>query len=196
MLTRGFSLTELLMALGAGAIVITAGASLASTVIYRSVTLDRAYTISEESGLLKGKIQRELQRAGYISASLADRLTIRINPFANEWQLSSHPDELAASCVLFAYDKNRNGVLDDMPPERYGLRLRNGAIEARIAGRSCAEGGWQDLSSPDIRITHFSLSALTSPPTLVNITMTLAHRHQPTSEVSQTFSVGLPNYAQ
>lgn len=194
MLARGFSLTELLMALGTGAIVITAGGSLVSTIISRSVALDRQQSLVEEALLLKRTIRRELQRAGSFSASLPGRLALRPNPFASEWQIASHPDEPADSCVLFAYDKNQNGELDLIPSERYGLRLRNSAIELRVAGRSCQQNGWQDLTSPDIRVTRFEITALTPGPTLIHISMTLGHRNPGVPGMAQEFAVSLPNY--
>lgn len=196
MLVRGYSMTELMVALSAGAILVTGCARLAGDFIARSVKLDRKQALVDEGLLLQGRAEQLLQRAGYMGISLSERVGGRRNPFAAAWQVDAFAGEPANSCVLFSYDTNHNGLLDESEPnERFGLRLHDGAIESRVAGRSCLQGGWQDLTSPDIEVTQFSLEFPTATPALLHIRLTLSHRQQNDISVSREFAVILQNYA-
>lgn len=196
MLARGYSLTELMVALSAGAILVTACANLTGRFIVRSTQLDREQTVVEEGLLLQGRIEQQLQRAGYMAISLGNRLQGTQNPFINAWDVGAFPGEPDKSCVLFSYDTNHNSLLDESEPnERFGVRLRDGALESRVAGLTCQQSGWQDLTSPDISVTQFSLATPLSTPALIHIRFTLRHRQQNALSASRDFAMMLPNYA-
>jgi prepilin-type N-terminal cleavage/methylation domain-containing protein len=64
-------------------------------------------------------------------------------------------------CILFNYDGNSNGLLDDN--EHYGFRLDTAekAIEVRQAGAGCGDTGWQNLTDEDsIEITALEVKDL------------------------------------
>jgi type II secretory pathway component PulJ len=77
-----------------------------------------------------------------------------INPFA---EIS-----ILGSCVLYCYDRNKNGLFEDV--ERFGLRLSNGAIQKwsddSVSAWDCAvDDAWKNLTDPTItRITTLSFS--------------------------------------
>ena len=90
-------------------------------------------------------VSRELRRAGAWASSAHASAVPWHNPFTQtNTALSVTAD---GSCVLYSYDRNRNGREDG---ERFGFRLRDGAIENRIAGRGCRDRGWQKLSDPAV----------------------------------------------
>ena len=70
------------------------------------------------------------------------------------------------TCILYSYDATPNGILDitpnkaDIPDERFGFRLNDGAVEMRQAGADCEAGGWQDISDPrSIVITQLQFNS-------------------------------------
>lgn len=137
---RGQVLLELLLA-AALALTLLGGASatLARLLAGNATDLNRL-RLGQELAALRALLVAELTRAGAWAmppgADPAD------NPFNRPGlRLTAHDD-----CVLFGYDRNRNGVAD--PQERYGLRLRGGALQARKAGRQCHQPGWEDLTDP------------------------------------------------
>ncbi|GGW86072.1 hypothetical protein [Alteromonas halophila] len=195
MLARGYSLTELLIALGAGAMLISACATVGGRFIGKNVALDQKLIVAEESQLLRRHIQQQLRRAGYQHVPVADRLTHSNQSFQAAWAIGQHADETSNSCVLFAYDLNKNGILDEQTPnERFGFRWHDHALEARIDGRGCNENGWQDLTSPDIRVSLFQLSYDPLTPAIIDVTLALQYHQQADSIKVSRFSVALPNY--
>ncbi|MCO6413431.1 MAG: prepilin-type N-terminal cleavage/methylation domain-containing protein [Thiogranum sp.] len=96
------------------------------------------------------------------------------NPFqnaVNDVRHAAYPGEAADSCILFAYDLDRDGLVgvgqckgascaqgeDEDNVEQFGFRLRDGAIQSRYGGTelSCNSGYWQAVTDPEIEITRF-----------------------------------------
>lgn len=165
---RGVSLVELMiaMALGLGSLSIIA--SVIGYGIGTNAKLLANSRLNEEINAIGSLITKDVKRAGYsaATAALVTDPAASPSPFANSVMVSQHPDEVPNSCIVFAYDRNSNGVLDTAGTiENYGYRLRNGAVEIRMAGAGCAEGGWQNLTDTDIvSITglNFDLTQTTS----------------------------------
>jgi len=75
-------------------------------------------------------------------------------------------DEPTDSCISYAYDEDGSGGNNNS--NAMGYRLHNGAIEVRVAQRSCDTGGWTDIT--DSQFVHISaLQFLVQEPALSNI---------------------------
>lgn len=61
--------------------------------------------------------------------------------------VGQYKNEAIASCVVFAFDGNRDGHISRLSPvEHYGFRLNKKAIEYRLDAKTCDQGHWQDLT--------------------------------------------------
>jgi prepilin peptidase dependent protein B len=159
---RGASLVELMIAMGLGLGSLSVVASVIGFGIGTNGKLLANSRLSEEVNAIGSLISRDIKRAGYngITSALVGDPRVFPSGFANSVVVSQHPDESANSCIVFAYDRNRNGVLDTVGTnENYGFRLRSGAVEIRMAGAGCVDGRWQNLTDTDmVAITGLSFS--------------------------------------
>lgn len=125
-------------------------------------------------------LTRDLQRSGYWyfdprSQSPTD------NPFirpVNRLRVGSYHGEAVNSCILLAYDLDRDGHVgygrcdggecpaqgDDDNVEQFGYRLRDGLVQSRYGGRtfSCDSGYWQALTDSTVEITRLEFTQHTS----------------------------------
>lgn len=198
LLARGFTLTELMMALTiSGAFFVSAtGISLGH--LKRQTVLQHKLALMEEVTLLKQAVSTELRRAGYVHLPLTEYMSApeALQVFGTV-HIDAHPGEANQSCILFSYDKNQNGRQDaSLPAEKLGFRLKNKAIEYRIAGRHCRQSGWQDLSSPEkITITNFHVDGPHRAILGAFFTITLSAQSVDAPSLQQRlrFSINAPN---
>ena len=172
----GVTLVELmiasLLALFALAAVVTAYSATSGHAVQY---LHRAHLRQQLHTLMHAMV-RDLRRAGYWSFDPRLRPATD-NPFQNDTnRLSIHayPGEAPNSCILFAYDLDRDGRVgvgrcpaggcseetDSDNVEQFGYRLRDGLVQARYGGSSfsCDAGHWQSLTDPDIAIARLEFT--------------------------------------
>lgn len=149
---RGISLTGLLVALAIGGLLLSIASSFAARVLVNHTLMQHTLRMEDELNRLVQLMVSEVARAGYdgTAAMRAYHGQSRaLSLFYPALMIDHHPAEPANSCVLFGYDKNHDGLRTmNSPAEILGFRLRNQAVEYRIAGKTCSAGGWQDLSDP------------------------------------------------
>lgn len=173
----GLTITELLIsvALGMGIISAVLLAYLAShTSAMNTLASSR---LNQELGTLMNLMASELRRDGYTAAvdspgfpldnafNLIDHTALAVfdSPAGNNRQGVTG----RGSCIVFAYDRNQDGVVD--ADELGGFRLNAGAVEIRTAGStadpgSCASAGntWVDLTDAafvTVTLLDFDLAA-------------------------------------
>ncbi|WP_299074121.1 prepilin peptidase dependent protein B [uncultured Paraglaciecola sp.] len=159
---RGNSLVELMIAMTLGLASITAMASLVGHGIALNANLLAASRLEEELNAVIAVISHDLKRAGYYAHTKEIVISPigHFNPFDGSVIIAAYGAEQANSCINFAYDRNKNGVLDSAPNnENYGFRLKDRAIEIRLDGSACDLSGWHDLTDPKVvQVTDFSFS--------------------------------------
>ena len=155
--SRGLSMVELLVGTAVGLGIVAAG----TTVVTRHARENRALAI--ESRLMQDLrtatdiVARDLRRAGYWGASASgvrgdDGSAVLANPYALVAPESAASDAVRLS---FSRDASENGTLDGN--ERFGFRLRNGAIELQLG-----DGNWQALTDPaTLTVTAFEVEPRT-----------------------------------
>ena len=155
--TRGLSIVELLVGTAVGLVIVAA----ATTVVTRHARENRALAI--ETRLMQDLrtaadiIARDLRRAGYWGASASgvrsdDGSAVLANPYA-----LVTPEAAASDAVRLAFsrDASENGSLDGN--ERFGFRLRHGAIELQLG-----DGNWQALTdAATLTVTRFEVEPRT-----------------------------------
>lgn len=163
---RGGSLVELMISMLLGMASLSMLASVTGYSIGTNAKLIGQSRLTEEMRAALFLISREIRRAGTNGGAFL-RLQDPANTssaFASSIGVSSYPGEMPGSCILFSYDMNLNGQVDNKNPnERLGFRLKDGAIEVRQAGALCDQPGWQDLTdSQMVEITSLSFSMATT----------------------------------
>lgn len=150
---QGFSLVELMIAMTLGLILISALVSFVAISVSSHAKLVVQQRLSEELHTLSHLIVNELRRAeyDYNAESMLLPLDGQGSEFVNTMTISQYPDELTNSCIVYAYDKNRDGQLNTSTGnENFGFRLKDHAIEMRQKGASCDANGWQDISDTGV----------------------------------------------
>jgi len=169
---RGLTLVELMIAGVIALIAISAALTVYSATARHSVQqLQRSHQHQQLSALLH-LISSDLRRAGYRAFDPADNTAGR-NPFqnaGNRLRIRQLDGEAPASCVLLAYDLDRDGQVgvgrcqasgcdagtDNDNVEQFGFRLRDARLQSRYGGQGfdCASGNWQTLNDPSIEIAE------------------------------------------
>jgi prepilin peptidase dependent protein B len=156
-LQAGTTLVELMISMALGFASLTAMASLVGHGIGLNTQLLAKSRLDEEINGIVELLINDIKRAGYDANtnSIVSDPNSFVSPFSGSIIIANHPAEVANSCLLFAYDRNKNGQLDTINTnENYGYRLKNKAIEIRLDGLGCGINGWHDLSDPQIiRVT-------------------------------------------
>ncbi|MEM5497038.1 prepilin cleavage protein [Paraglaciecola mesophila] len=163
-LSKGSSLIELMIAMSLGISALSAFSAFIGFGVGVNASLLTSSRLNEEFTLVSQMLARDIARAGFhagASAQIIDPMNA-LNPFADPLTLSQFTNEIEDSCILFAYDRNANGVMDTQDGnENYGYRLRGKAIEMRTAGAQCDSNGWHDVTDSNVvQVTrlHFTLT--------------------------------------
>ena len=149
----GFSLVEIMVAMALSLVLFGGLLNAYVATVKSSGELISAAHLDNELHKLMDMMSRDVRRAGTHGDPVALISSGGTNPFALGTP-SAHSGEAANSCLTFSYDWDSDGVLDTASPdERYGYRLKNGAVQARQGGLGCnanAEPHWFDITDPDV----------------------------------------------
>ena len=144
---RGFSLTEVLLAMAIGSILLLSTARFLPGLQRASLVQERQQELEEEVWLRISAIGKQLQRAGYCAGNC-------------QGQALSIGRE--GRCVIVQWDTNSNGRWENSPQseaEQTGFRLEAGALEIQRGATACDGKGWDKLTDPaSILIQRFSVS--------------------------------------
>lgn len=158
----GFTITELLIAVALGLTVISSVTMGYLATFRSSVGTLAASKLTQDMNALMTLMVADLRRAGYsggLAAPLTNSFSI-LNATALEVIDNMTSDTQAAAqgsgtCVVYSYDINHDGVVDDS--ELLGFRLNSGVLQMRTSGLStnpdsCANAtgqNWSDLTDAD-----------------------------------------------
>ena len=162
--SRGLSIVELLVGTAVGLVVVAAG----TAVVTHNARENRALMIEaramQDLRTAADIVSRDLRRAGYWAGSASgvrgdDGSAVVANPYALVTPESAASDAVRLS---FSRDASENGVVDGN--ERFGFRLRNGAIELQLG-----DGNWQALTDPaTLTVTAFEVTPRTEETSLAS----------------------------
>lgn len=173
---RGVTLVELMIASVIGLVALAALlTAYSATAVHSTHYLRKAHLHQQLHSLLHAMV-RDIRRAGYRSFDPAPD-SVTENPFqagVNRLRVQAYPGEAAGSCILFAYDLDKDGMVgvgrcsgntcaaqtDSDNVEQFGFRLHNGLVQTRYAGDTlrCDSGHWQAVTDPGVAITRLSFS--------------------------------------
>ncbi|MEB6380258.1 prepilin peptidase-dependent protein [Leclercia adecarboxylata] len=141
---QGFSLTEVLIAMAIGSVLLLSAARFLPALQQSIALLTKQQELKEELWLRIAGIGKHLQRAGYCAGKCAGE-ALKIGQ--------------GGECVIVQWDENSNGRWETSPPaaaEQTGFRLNDGALETLRGATLCGGKGWERITDPDrIRVLRF-----------------------------------------
>ena len=173
---RGFSLVEMMIASVIGLIMLAGITYIFTYTVKADTDALKSVHLHQELRAVMDIMIQDIRRSGYwsravcsirpdilwpdTSDSLCDGITGQSNPFD---VITINPEH---TCILYSYDATPNGIQDitpnkqNIPDERFGFRLNDGAVEMRQGGADCETGGWQNISdSRSILITQLQFAS-------------------------------------
>ncbi|NKI73170.1 prepilin peptidase-dependent protein [Dickeya sp. CFBP 2040] len=151
----GFTLPEVILAMGMGSLIMLAVAQLLP--LLRTQTQDSASLIRLEHLLSQALfgIEKDIRRAGFCAGRCPGAaLTLETSAMQQ------------VSCLSVAYDVNRNGrweTGEQSEPEFFSYRLRDGALEVQTGGPRCQGNRWEKWLDPsEVTIARFEVTKQTA----------------------------------
>jgi len=176
---KGLTLIEIMIALMLGIIVIGATLSVYITTIKNSNDTLKSARLNHDLGSTMSLIMNDIKRSGFSGGAVIGTDS-RNNPFtsgtATDIQIHTLVSattvttaittaaNLPGNCILYTYDTDNDGVVDDN--ERYGFRLNDNSIDIRLTGTTNSDcsntgGTWRELiTGDDLNITTLQFSTL------------------------------------
>ncbi len=136
----GFTLIELMISLLLGLIVIGATINVYIAAVNGSSSIIKSARLNHDLDGIMVLMVNDVKRAGYWGGATVEADS-RKNPFTAAATNIQIP---AATCLLYSYDANSDGVVD--ANEYYGFRLVNNGIQMRKTGSTtvdCTDGTWE-----------------------------------------------------
>lgn len=166
---RGFTLTELLVALVINVLVLSSLLAIFIANLNHYTTAINTNRLNQQLQSAMQLMTSDIRRAGYwANAKTSISTDTNSNPF-----MATGTDVSVGgtgnNCILFTYDKNSNGTLPSISTtaddERYGYRLMNGALQTRPWGASfsctAAAASWENVTDPTITLTALTFTERT-----------------------------------
>ena len=152
--SRGMTLVELLVGLAVGLFIVATGTSLLAGKLRESRSLLLETRLMQELRTAADVISRDLRRAGHWADATSGvwargATQVLANPYT-----AVAPSTGTADTVTFSFSRDNieNNVVDSN--ERFGFRLRNGALEIQLGS-----GNWQALTDANaLSITDFTVT--------------------------------------
>ncbi len=161
---QGFNMVELMITMTIYTALFAGVISLVTQLLTSQRYISADLELENELNLIGEILLSEIRRAGYDENAAELFLSEQTSPFSSPISLYDTENQNVYDCILFSYDRNRNGKLDtETPDERFGFKLHDKAIEIRRSGASCEQGGWHDLTDPrTVTVTRFSIKPYSS----------------------------------
>ncbi|MEA9445152.1 prepilin peptidase-dependent protein [Candidatus Fukatsuia symbiotica] len=148
----GFTLPEVMLALSFGSLIVLSAAKIYPQFHKQVATVYQHYRLEQAMRQVMLTIEKDVRRAGFCHQQCS----------GSAIAFSQDRGEMKNSCMIVAYDLNRNGHWEDeghTKSEYFGYRLRHGALEAQRGERNCFGNGWEKLFDPqEIKVTHFTVT--------------------------------------
>ncbi|ACS86787.1 prepilin peptidase-dependent protein [Musicola paradisiaca] len=145
---RGFTLPEVMLAMGFGSLITLAAAGVLPVLHARVQSSASYFRLEQALSQALFTIEKDVRRAGFCAGACGG-LPVTLNT----------GEDGQALCFSLAYDINANGQWEQGErgdAEHYGYRLRNGALEVQTGGAGCQGSRWEKLLDPaEIKLTRF-----------------------------------------
>lgn len=151
-LEQGFTLPEVMLAMTFGSLIALAAAKTLPVLSQQTADAGRHYRLELVLRQLAFGIEKDLRRSGFCAGDCQGQ------PLA----IGNAAGEAPGSCVIVAYDLNRNGRWEKAgDAEYFGFRLRAGALEGQRGVTQCSGPGWERLlDQEEVLIDSFSVKPI------------------------------------
>ncbi|MEY4921885.1 MAG: hypothetical protein RLY17_602 [Pseudomonadota bacterium] len=150
----GFSLPEMMLALSIGSFIVLSATQVFPKLLKQVLILQQHYRLELVMRQAMIVVEKDLKRAGFCHGECQ----------GNAVTTGNYPGEATDSCLIVAYDLNRNGRWEGakhQESEYFGYRLRNKGLEGQRGELNCYGSGWERLFDPqEVTVTHFSVKYL------------------------------------
>ncbi|CNE85702.1 prepilin peptidase-dependent protein [Yersinia nurmii] len=147
----GFSLPEMMVALILGSMMVLSSVNIYPQLRQRLTAVYQHYRLELSMQRVISIIEKDLRRAGFCNGFCQGRRLF----------LGQYSGEKANSCVIVAYDLNRNGLWEGgkhKHSEYFGYRLRKNQLESARGETDCQSSGWERLfDATEVFITGFDV---------------------------------------
>jgi prepilin peptidase dependent protein B len=165
----GLTLTELMITVGLGMGVISSILLGYLATYTSSMNTLAGSRLNQEMSALMGLMVGELRRAGYtanfttpdfpVDNAFNQAATTSLRVFNSMAGNVNQGATGSGSCIVFAYDRNENGVVDT--EELGGFRLNGGVVEMRTAGNVAAPGTCESANNTWVGLTDAGMVTIT-----------------------------------
>ena len=194
---KGFTLIEIMIAMVLGLIVIGGALSIYISTIRGSSNTVKSTRLNHDLDSALQLMTNDIRRAGFWGGAVVNA-DVRINPFMLG---NANIQVPIASCILYTYDSDGDGLLDDSSldgnttgtdedtSEFFGFRLVDGTVDMRsskVADTTgdCTGSGWEAFTSPNVDATTLTFS--TTPYKCLNVTTNFSDNKSCASVVTDT----------
>lgn len=140
--------------MGIGSMLILGAMQFLPALRQRTQQLSQHYQLDQLLRQTARTLQKDFRRSGFCAGSCTGKPLI----------IAQAGGEAANSCIIVAYDLNRNGRWEPVghaESEYFGYRLRSGMLESQRGVANCNSAGWERMLDPsEVRISQFALSAV------------------------------------
>ena len=146
----GFGLTELMIGMVVGLIIIAGVITVYMSIVKGSSDTLKSAKLNQELSAAMAIMVQDIRRAGYWGTAEPDNLN---NPFmvAGTSDLNILDVSNTGDCILYTYDLNSNGSSNN---EFFGFKLENGQIMMRTGNGTttadCTDGTWLTVTDPKV----------------------------------------------
>lgn len=171
--SRGFSLVELMVASALSLALLATALHFHRLVAGVLQEIEAEHRLATALDRSLGLILAEARRAGFRAGGGPPLHS----PPGAVLTLGAAPGEPVASCLLYAYDRNGDGLLGvgrrgragkgrtRVNMEQFGVRLYRQHLQIRLGGarHACRGGHWEGLTPPEIRVRRLRFARTTGP---------------------------------
>lgn len=151
---KGFTLPEAMLAMGIGSMLIIGAMQFLPMLRQRTQQLSQHYQLDQLLRQTVRTLQKDIRRAGFCAGTCNGKPLV----------ISQASSEAKNSCIIIAYDLNRNGRWEPIghtDSEYFGYRLRDGMLESQRGVASCDGSGWERMLDPtEVRLNQFELTLM------------------------------------
>lgn len=186
---RGYTLPEMMLAMTFGSLIALSAAK--TFPIFRQQSSDLWLHSRLEWVLhqLASDIEKDLRRSGFCAGQCKGQPLL----------IGHATGEAPGSCVIIAYDLNRNGHWEStstVDAEYFGYRLRAGALEGQRGVTQCQGNAWERLlDQQEVQIDTFSVVETQGKGRKTLITLNLSGRSTVRANIQHHMSVAISKEA-
>lgn len=152
-LERGFTLPEVMLAMSFGSLIALGAAKVLPLLHQQTIDASRHYRLALVLRQMAFIIEKDLRRSGFCTGECQGKAIV----------ISNATGEPPGSCLIMAYDLNRNGGWETSgEAEYFGYRLRAGALESQRGVTHCQSSSWERLlDQEEVQVSSFTVRQLT-----------------------------------